>query len=547
MNFDADGIFDYIIVGAGSAGCVLAERLSRDGRFSVLLIEAGPEDNHLLVHMPKGIGKLLSNPEFTWVFPTEPEPGNGSRPEYWVRGKVLGGSSSVNGMIYTRGQPQDYDHWASLGLKEWSWSVIAPYFKGMEDHALGSDDVRGAGGPLGISQGSPSYPLADAVLQAGRELGIPIKEDLNRPDQEGLGYLSTTIKGGRRQSAAQAFLKPARRRPNLTVVTRTIVQRIVFDGTRAVGVAAVRSNSPAPTSSAPASSVEYRARREVILSAGALQSPKLLQLSGVGPADILREAGVAVRVDSPGIGQNMREHRLLFIQHRLKRAGSLNGAFAGFALMLNTLRYFSLHSGVLATGSHDVGGFTRSRAGLDRPDVQLMMGPYSFDFSAKAGGFEKSPGMHVFGYVLRPDSQGTINIRSPDPNETPRIHPNYMAADSDRVASVALVRLLRRWMTQRAVADFVGEETSPGADVQTDAEILAAFARQGQSGYHACGTCRMGTDAAAPLDSRMRVRGAQNLRVVDLSMFPTMISGNPNGPMMALAWRAADLIAADAR
>jgi choline dehydrogenase len=542
MGSDPDDIADYIIVGAGSAGCVLAERLSSDGRSSVLLIEAGPEDTHPLVHMPKGIGKLLSNPEFTWVFPTEPEPGNGSRSEYWVRGKLLGGSSSVNGMIYTRGQPQDYDQWASLGLHEWSWSVVAPYFKRMEDHALGSDEVRGAGGPLRVSQGSPCYPLADAVLQAGRELGIPIKQDLNRPDQEGLGYLSTTIKAGRRQSAAQAFLKPARRRPNLKVVTGTNAQRIVFAGTRAVGVAAVRSNSPGPDSS-----VEYRARREVILSAGALQSPKLLQLSGVGPPDILREAGVAVRIESPGVGQNMREHRLLFIQHRLKRAGSVNRAFTGFPLLVNALRYFSFRSGVLATGSHDVGGFARSRAGLDRPDVQLMMGPYSFDFSAKAAGFEKSPGMHVFGYVLRPDSQGTISIRSPDPNEPPKIHPNYMSADSDCVASVALVRLLRRWMAQRALAGFVGAETSPGADVQTDAQILAAFARQGQSGYHACGTCRMGSDVAAPLDSNLRVRGAQNLRVVDLSMFPTMISGNPNGPMMALAWRAADLIAADAR
>ena len=542
MGLEAEHTFDYIIVGAGSAGCVLAERLSSDGRSRVLLIEAGPEDNHPLVHMPKGIGKLLSNPEFTWVFPTEPEPGNGLRPEYWVRGKLLGGSSSINGMVYTRGQPQDYDHWAKLGLTDWSWSTVAPYFKRMEDHALGSDEVRGAGGPLGISQGSPSYPLADAVLQAGRELGIPIKEDLNRPDQEGLGYLSTTIKAGRRQSAAQAFLKPARRRPNLRVLTSTVAECIVFDGTRAVGVAAVRSNSPGPNLP-----VEYRAHREVILSAGALQSPKLLQLSGVGPADVLGDAGVPVRIDSPGVGQNMREHRLLFLQHRLKRAGSLNRAFGGLPLMRNTLRYLVSRGGVLATGAYDVGGFTRSRAELDRPDIQLMMAPYSFDLSAPALAFEKSPGMHVFGYVLRPDSQGTVGIRSPDPTEPPRIHPNYMSADTDRVASVALVRLLRRWMTQRAVADFIGEETSPGADVQTDSQILAAFARQGQSGYHACGTCRMGSDAAAPLDSHMRVRGAQNLRVVDLSMFPTMISGNPNGPMMALAWRAADLIAADAR
>jgi choline dehydrogenase-like flavoprotein len=537
MSFDAEETFDYIIVGAGSAGCVLAERLSANPEVRVLLIEAGPEDNHPLVHMPKGIGKLLTNPEFTWVYPTEPEHGSGSRTEYWVRGKLLGGSSSVNGMVYTRGQPQDYDHWASLGLKDWSWSAIAPYFKRMEDHALGADEVRGAGGPLRISQGSPSYPLADAALQASRELGIPIKDDLNRPDQEGMGYLSTTIKAGRRHSAAQAFLRPARARRNLKVVTNTIAQRIVFDASRAVGVAAVRSTSAG--SNAP---VEYRARREVILSAGALQSPKLLQLSGVGPAGLLREAGVDVRIDSPGVGRNLREHRLLFLQYGLKRAGSLNREFSGLPLLAHTVRYFLLRSGVLATGSHDVGGFTRSRAGLDRPDVQLMMAPYSFDFSGKKADFEKSPGMHVFGYVLRPESQGSLGIRSPNPDDPPKIHANYMTADSDRAASVALVRLLRRWMAQRALADFVGVETSPGADVQTEAQILAAYARMGQAGYHACGTCRMGSDAAAPLDSHLRVRGAQNLRVVDLSMFPTMISGNTNGPMMALAWRAADMI-----
>ncbi|HLZ99900.1 MAG TPA: GMC family oxidoreductase N-terminal domain-containing protein [Steroidobacteraceae bacterium] len=534
--------FDYVIVGAGSAGCVLAERLSSDRRFSVLLVEAGPEDSHPLVHVPKGIGRLLSNPHYTWVFPTEPEPGSGSRPEYWVRGKLLGGSSSVNGMIYTRGQPQDYDHWAGLGLREWGWEVIAPYFKRMEDHAFGADELRGVGGPLGISQGSPPYPLGDALLRAARDMGIPTRDDLNRPDHEGLAYLCTTIKAGRRQSAAQAFLRRARGRPNLTVATRTVAQRVAFDGSRAVGVEAVRS-----TSSGKAAPVTFAARREVILSAGALQSPKLLQLSGIGPAARLRDAGVAVRIDSPGIGQNLREHRLLFIQHRLKRPGSVNAAFTGIPLLFNTLRYLAFRSGVLAGGSHDVGGFTRSRAGLDRPDIQLMMGPYSFDFSAPSMRFEKTAGLHVFGYVLRPDSQGSIGIRSPDPDALPKIQPNYLSAPSDRTASVALVRVLRRWMSQPAAADFVGEETSPGAAVQSDEQILDAFARQGQSGYHACGTCRMGTDAAAPLDAHLRVRGAQNLRVVDLSIFPTMISGNPNGPMMALAWRAADLIAADAR
>jgi choline dehydrogenase len=529
--------FDYIIVGAGSAGCVVANRLSANPHHRVLLIEAGPEDTNPFIRIPKGFGKLLSDPKYAWFHAIEPEPGNANQGEVWVRGKTLGGSSSVNGMVYMRGQPQDYDHWESLGCKGWGWNTLRPYFRKMEDHALGPDELRGVGGPLGIAPRAGTHRLAEAVIAAGGAMGLPRRDDLNREDNTGIGYLNYNIKRGVRQSSAEAFLKPIRHRPNLTVLTDTLVDKVLFDGSRAFGVLSRRADTTR----------EFRGR-EIILAAGALQSPKILQLSGVGPEQVLRQQEIKVVADSPGCGMNMRDHRLLFIQHRVKDASlSDNRAFAGLRLLRNMMRYYLLKSGVMATGSSDVGGFARTRTGLDRPDIQLMFAPYSLDFAAQKVGFESFPGMQFFGYVLRPQSQGHVLIRSRDTHEPAAVKPNWLTADYDRRTSIDMVRLMRQLLEQEPLKRLLGEETTPGPAVQSDDEIIDAFARLGQSGYHACGTCKMGTDGMSVVDERLRVRGVSGLRVADISIMPTVTSGNTNAPAMVIGARAADLILEDAR
>ena len=521
---------DYIVVGAGSAGCVLADRLTRSGKHRVLVIEAGPEDSGFFIPMPMGLFKTFEDPRRVWTYALEPDPASGKQ-HHWVRGRMLGGSSSLNGMLYFRGQPQDYDEWETMGCRGWGWGEMSRAFRAIEDHELGDDGIRGAGGPLHVSIQKERTPLTEAIIAAGQAMGLPVREDLNGEDQEGIGYSPRTIRNGRRVSAATAFLRPALRRPNLDLLTETLVEKLLFSGGRVTGVQCRNGEG----------TIRYDVRHEVILAAGALQSPAILQHSGIGPADLLGDLGIPVVRDSRDVGENAREHKTIMLMTRVT-AHSLNREFRGWRTYFNGARYALTGTGPM-TSTYDVNAFVRTSPELHRPDAQLTFWALSADPSATGYRADAAPGLGFMGYPLRSDSQGQVRITSSDPKLPPAIRANFLTTDHDRRVVVDLFRYARKLLAQPALKPFVVAETYPGPAVQSDEEIIASCHQDGTC-MHTVGTCRMGADARSVVDPDLRVRGVTGLRVVDCSVMPTQVSGNTNGPVMALAWLAAERILA---
>jgi len=531
-----DGAFDYIIVGAGSAGCVLANRLSASGKHRVLLLEAGGKDRNIWIHIPLGYGKLFTNPKVNWLYETEPEAELNGRSIIQPRGKVLGGSSSINGLLYIRGQHEDFDHWRQLGNVGWSFRDVLPYFRRAEDQQRGADELHGSGGPLAVSDVPDPHPLCEAFIDACEQAGLPRNDDFNGPTQEGAGYFQLNSRNGRRCSTAVGYLRPAQNRNNLVVVTKAMTTRILFDGRRAVGVEYRRDG------------VLHRARAagEVIVSGGAINSPQLLQLSGVGPAELLREHGISVVADMPSVGADLQDHFQVRMSYRCTEPITMNDTVNSWRrAMLAALRYAFARRGLLAIGAGYAGGFFRTSEAAATPDVQLHFIIFSAD---KVGArLHPFPGFIASVCQMRPESRGVVRIKSADPAAPPAIQPRYLSAARDRDTLVAGMQLLRRIMGQSAMTRYIAEERAPGTQC-TSGDDLLAYARQtGTTIFHPTSTCRMGPDAKAVVDERLCVRGLERLRVIDGSVMPTVVSGNTNAAIVMIAEKGADMILEDAK
>ena len=522
--------YDYIITGAGPAGCVLANRLSADPALRVLLLEAGPRDGGWKIEMPAALTYNLMNDRVNWYYQTEPQRHMDGRRLYWPRGRVLGGSSSLNAMVYIRGHALDYDRWAAEGAAGWSYAELLPYFRRAESFSLGADAYRGGDGPLTVARGTGDNPLFDAWIAAGEEAGYPATPDMNGYRQEGMGRMDMTIRACRRCSAGNAYLHPVLHRPNLVVLTRSLATRLVLERGRATGVE-LAENGVAK---------RVHARREVILAGGAINSPQLLMLSGIGPADHLRRVGVPVAHDLPGVGRDLQDHLEFYFQVACREPVTLLDAMRPHNMVRIGLRWFLRHDGPAASSHLEAGGFIRSRAGIEHPDIQFHFLPALVEDHGRSKGRMHAFQAHVG--TMRPLSRGWLELRSADPRQHPLIEPNCLAEEQDRIDLRACVRLTREIFAQPAFDRYRGQELKPGAAVTSDAEIDAFLRARADSAYHPCCTCRMGTDPRAVVDPECRVRGVDGLRVVDASIMPSMVSGNLNAPTMMLAEKAADLI-----
>ncbi len=536
--------YDYIIVGAGSAGCVLANRLSEDPSVRVLLLEAGGKDTSLMIHIPVGYAQTLKDPKVNWMYETEPDPGTNDRVHTWPRGKVLGGSSSINGLLYVRGQRQDYDGWAQMGLRGWSYDDIHPYFLRSQNQERDGLDGHGKGGPLNVSDVTEPHPVSDAVIEAGVQVGLPKRDCINGEEQEGIAYYQLTVKNGRRCSAAVAYLNPAKKRPNLTIETQALASRVIFEDKRAIGVEYTQDGTPKTA----------RAANEVLLSGGAINSPQLLELSGIGNPELLAEYGIDIVSALPGVGENLQDHFVIGNRYRMKKdAPSVNKQSRGLAMVGEVFKYLFQRKGLLTLSAAHVAAFVKTRPELATPDVQYHILPATMDMEkmTESGDMEleKEPGITIAPCQLRPESRGSVHIKSAKPDTYPAIRPNYLSDPLDQQTAIAGLRWARELAKQPALEKYIEHEMEPGPEAQSDEELLAYARETGGTIYHPVGTCKMAPDgdAMGVVDAELRVRGVTRLRVVDASVMPRLVSGNTNAPTIAIAEKASDMIKAAAK